>query len=61
MHSSFQQVAHVQMGLKKLFIFKFTLRLFCIIGIMIVLGTLRFFFLALIVSNNHVPIVKTLK
>ena len=35
-YSSFQQVAHVQMGLKKLFIFKFTEKLFCIIGIMIV-------------------------
>ena len=33
-YSSFQQVARVEMRLKKLFIFKFTLTLFCVIGIM---------------------------
>jgi len=57
-YSSFQQVAHVQMGLKKLFIFKFTYKLFCIIGIMIVLSTLGFFPSSVIVSNNHVHTVK---
>ena len=33
-YSSFQQVARVEMRLKKLFIFKLTLTLFCVIGIM---------------------------
>ena len=33
-YSSFQQVARVEMRLKKLFIFKLTMTLFCVIGIM---------------------------
>ena len=57
-YSSFQQVARVEMRLKKLFIFKFTLTLFCIIGIMIVLSALGFFLSSVIVSNNHMHTVK---
>ena len=58
MYSSFQQVARVQIRLKKLFIFKFSKKLFCMIGIMIVLSTFGFFPSSVIVLNNHMHTVK---